>query len=83
MRNRSAAWVAAAALVSIAPFAAYAQGQPGALPEGEAKPLVEGLCVSCHRTNLITASLGYTRDGWKELIGTMIDRPPTPTCRTS
>ena len=43
------------------------------LPDGAGKQLVESLCTACHRTNMITASMGYTRDGWKELIGTMID----------
>ena len=27
---------------------------------------------------MITASSGYTRDGWKELVGTMIDLSRTP-----
>ena len=65
--------VAAAAILALVPLAAQAQGQATGLPSGVGKALVEGLCVSCHQTNLITASSGYTRDGWKELIGTMID----------
>ena len=68
----TASWIAAT-LVALAPLAAQAQGQQPAMPEGEAKVLVENLCITCHRTNLITNSMGYTRDGWKELIGTMID----------
>ena len=65
--------VTAAAILALVPLAAQAQGQATGLPPGVGKELVEGLCVSCHQTNLITASSGYTRDGWKELIGTMID----------
>jgi virginiamycin B lyase len=63
----------AATVFAFLPLAAQAQGQQPAMPEGEAKVLVENLCITCHRTNLINASMGYTRDGWKELIGTMID----------
>ena len=48
------------------------------MPQGAGKELVEGLCVMCHQTNMITASSGYTRDGWKELIGTMIDLSSSP-----
>ena len=62
----------AAAFAALVPFTAQAQNQP-ALPEAEGKLLVDGLCVSCHRANLINNSMGYTRDGWIELIGTMID----------
>jgi virginiamycin B lyase len=40
--------------------------------------LAEGLCTLCHRTNLITSSSGYTREGWKELIGTMLDMSGSP-----
>jgi virginiamycin B lyase len=48
-----------------------AQGQQ--LPEGEGKQLVQSLCTSCHQTNLITRSSGYSREGWQELIGTMVN----------
>ena len=69
---RTASWIAAT-IFALAPLAAQAQSQPPAMPEGEAKVLVDNLCITCHRTNLITNSMGYTRDGWKELIGSMID----------
>lgn len=62
-----------AALFSLATFA-----QPrGAveLPDGEAKPLVEGLCVSCHQTNLIARSAGYDAAHWKDLFNRMISLP--------
>jgi virginiamycin B lyase len=61
-----------ATALMIVPLAAQAQNRP-ALPEGEAKVLVEGMCTLCHQTNQITSSMGYTREGWKELTGTMLD----------
>jgi virginiamycin B lyase len=67
-----------AALVALAPVSAHAQAQKAALPEGDGKLLVEGLCVSCHQTNMITNSSGYTREGWKELFSTMIDLSGNP-----
>lgn len=69
----------AAATFAAAPFAAQAQGQKSpALPDGAGKPLVEGTCTACHQLNQITDSAGYTRDGWKELIGTMINLSASP-----
>lgn len=55
-----------------------AQAQPVQLPDGEAKPLVQGTCTACHELNLIPRSSGYTREHWKELIGTMINIGGTP-----
>ncbi len=57
-------------------FAPYAQA--AGLPEGAGKPLVEGVCAGCHRMNKITRSSGYSREGWKELIATMIDLSGSP-----
>ena len=67
-----------AAVCMLAPFAAQAQGKPPALPDGAGKELVSGVCTGCHQTNMITQSSGYTREGWKELIGTMIDLSGVP-----
>ncbi|MEX2451403.1 MAG: hypothetical protein WD407_11160 [Rhodospirillales bacterium] len=50
-----------------------AHGKSPTLPEGAGKDLVEGACTACHKTNLITASSGYTPAQWKEIIATMID----------
>jgi virginiamycin B lyase len=61
--------VAAAALF---PLAAHAQS-PAGLPDGNGKDLVAGICAGCHAIDLITRSSGYSRDHWKELIGTMVD----------
>ena len=48
-----------------------ARGQQ--LPEGEGKQLVQNLCTSCHETNLITRSSGYSREDWQELIQAMMN----------
>ena len=53
---------------ALCPLTAGAQ-----MPEGKAKLLVEGMCSSCHALQLIQNSSGYTREHWKELIGTMVD----------
>jgi virginiamycin B lyase len=71
--SRSLAAVIASTIFTLAPLAASAQSRAPALPEGEAKPLVEQLCTMCHQANMITASMGYSKDGWKELIATMLD----------
>ncbi|MBU2883820.1 cytochrome C [Psychrosphaera sp. B3R10] len=47
---------------------AYAKGQK----------LVERLCTSCHRRNLITRSSGYTYQQWQSLTRTMIDLSEQP-----
>jgi virginiamycin B lyase len=62
-----------AIFVTLTPLEVAAQGRGPALPEGEAKVLVEGLCTMCHQTNMITNSMGYSHDGWKELTSTMLD----------
>jgi virginiamycin B lyase len=79
-RFLTAALIAAAAFAFV-PHAALAQGQskgPPGLPEGKGKTEVEAICAGCHVTGLIPASLGYTRDHWKQLIATMIDLSPSP-----
>jgi virginiamycin B lyase len=77
MRTLTAS-LTAAALCALVPLAAQAQGQQPTLPDGAGKQLVEGICTQCHQTNMITQSSGYTRDGWKELIGTMINLASVP-----
>jgi virginiamycin B lyase len=58
------------------------QGQSAPLPEGAGKALVEGLCTVCHPTDQITRSSGYTREGWRELMLTMIDVSASPNAET-
>ena len=71
----------AAAFAFIPLVASAQQGQGPALPEGDGKELVETVCTLCHQTNMITQSSGYTREGWKELISTMIDLSGMPDSR--
>jgi virginiamycin B lyase len=68
----------AVALCAFVPLAAKAQEPAPALAEGTGKQLVEGICTGCHQTNMITQSMGYSRDGWTQLIGTMIDLKTVP-----
>ncbi|MBU2886145.1 SMP-30/gluconolactonase/LRE family protein [Gilvimarinus agarilyticus] len=51
------------------------------LPDGEGRDLVEAMCSGCHGADKITHSLGYTRDGWLRLTGTMIDLSADPERR--
>jgi virginiamycin B lyase len=78
MPRSAFAFSMAAAVFALVPFAARAQSPASALPEGAGKELVSGMCVACHQSNMITQSSGYTHDGWKELIGTMIDLSSVP-----
>jgi virginiamycin B lyase len=77
----------AAAMLACLPLAVQAQGQSqvSGLPEdgGNGKLLVEGLCTFCHRPNLIISSSGYTREGWQELVATMLDMSNSPQERTA
>jgi virginiamycin B lyase len=59
-----------AALLLLAPLPAAAQAD---WPEGEGRALVQSTCNACHRTNLIERSMGYTPDGWRELIQSMVE----------
>jgi virginiamycin B lyase len=61
---------------------AMAQGQSSDLPAGPGKEVVESVCTVCHKTNQITSSSGYTREGWRELIGNMIDLSGNPDQET-
>jgi virginiamycin B lyase len=78
-RKLSALMIAAA--LGLVPLTAGAQedspapkGKPPlALPDGKAKPMVEGICATCHAIQLIPSSSGYTREHWQELVATMID----------
>jgi virginiamycin B lyase len=67
-----------AAVCLLLPLSAHAQAPSPTLPDGPGKNLVEGVCSGCHQTNMITQSSGYSREGWQELIGTMIDLNGVP-----
>ena len=62
-----------AAVLALVPVLALAQGKPSGLPEGPGKEQVEAVCLACHQSREILVSSGYTREGWRELISTMID----------
>ena len=76
-----AAGAVGSVLFALAPLAAQAQGQTPGLPEGPGKDMVQGVCTGCHQTSEILRSSGYTREGWKELTGTMIDLSASPAER--
>jgi virginiamycin B lyase len=67
-----AQWTLAAG-VALIPLTAQAQAPAGGLPEGNGKELVATICTGCHQAEQITRSSGYSREHWKELIGTMVD----------
>jgi virginiamycin B lyase len=46
------------------------------LPDGAAKATVQSVCAACHGLNLITGSAGFDRDGWRNLVATMVAFPP-------
>jgi virginiamycin B lyase len=45
------------------------------LPDGDGKALVEARCTECHGVDLV-ARTGYTRDGWVNLVGSMVALSP-------
>lgn len=51
------------------------------LPEGTGKDVVEGMCTTCHQTNQITRSSGYSAPEWEELTSTMIALSAAPEQR--
>jgi virginiamycin B lyase len=81
MPRGSIAALAGAFLGMLVPVAAQAQSQGSGLPDGDGKELVEAVCTECHQTSQITRSSGYTEDGWRELIGTMVDLSGSPDDR--
>lgn len=44
----------------------------GDLPEGDAKALVQAVCLSCHPVFQIMGSAGYDAEGWEHLTSTMV-----------
>ena len=80
MSRLSIAALAGAIFFVVVPFTA--QGQAPQLPEGDGKQLVQGMCTACHETNQITRSSGYSAEGWRELIQTMINLSGTPAGET-
>jgi virginiamycin B lyase len=55
--------------------AVHAQGQERQqiqLPEGDGREIVQVMCSQCHSLNMLANSGGYTHDGWKKLIASMV-----------
>jgi virginiamycin B lyase len=74
----SSAVLACALAVSLsASQAPQGRGGRGAveLPEGPGKTDVQAYCAGCHTLNNLASSGGYTREGWAQLIATMIVLP--------
>ena len=62
----------AAFLGSVVSASAQGRGQAVVLPDGPGKELVQMNCGTCHGLNSITNSWGNTREGWRELFGSMV-----------
>lgn len=70
----------AALVVSVLPAGAQGRGQaPVVLPEGPGKEMVQMNCTKCHGLNNIPNSWGFTREGWHELMGSMVALPKDQT----
>ena len=80
--------IAAVALAFVATLSAQGrQGEPGGaqggrggrgnvqLPDGDGRDTVNATCGGCHGLNMITGAAGYTQDGWRDLISTMVRLP--------
>ncbi len=83
MLRASNAHLLTATVLAMVPVLAPAQGKPSGLPEGPGKDRVEAMCLACHQSREILNSSGYTREGWREIIGTMIDLSGAPEVRDS
>ena len=77
MSSSVVAWLALSA------SAGAQQGQAAALPDGEGKELVEIACTTCHGLGQIRGAAGYDADGWRDLMGTMVDLPDAQAERTA
>ena len=75
MQTRSIVTFVSAFLAAASPVHAQGQGQERQqirLPEGDGKEIVEVMCSQCHSLNMLANSGGYTHDGWKQLIASMV-----------
>ena len=73
MRQRTLVTLLATVLPAI--VLAQRDRPPVQLPDGEAKAMIEAVCVACHRLDFIPNSVGSTHDGWQQLISSMITLP--------
>ncbi len=58
--------------------AIHASAHANELPDAPGRDLIEGVCTTCHNSNQITRSSGYSADEWNELTATMIDLSDAP-----
>src|SRR5262245_13753402 len=79
MRTTTFAAFTLAAAIWLTAFPASIAGQGGGqkvdLPDGAGKEVAQSTCAKCHGLNMITGSSGNTRQGWTELIASMIALP--------
>src|SRR4029450_989897 len=79
MRRGTFALFAGMTLLGVATFTAPASGQRGGatvqLPDGGGKQLVERTCTKCHGLRRRVDGWGNTKQGWHDLIGTMVALP--------
>jgi virginiamycin B lyase len=79
MSKRLFGLLAVAVLISIAgtvPAPAQRGGAPPVnLPDGNGKEVVQSLCSTCHNLNFITTGWGYDKQGWDEIIASMVPIP--------
>jgi virginiamycin B lyase len=59
------------------------RGQTLALPDGPGKDIVQARCTKCHALGLLARSGGYTRQGWEELLSTMVALPKDQTAEVA
>jgi hypothetical protein len=78
MRRLSIAAAAGALSCALIPGLARAQSDAPELPDGAGKEVVETVCTTCHQTNQITRSSGYTRAGWQERSAPCSTCPAAP-----
>jgi virginiamycin B lyase len=64
-----------ALVVSSGPVETQGRGQALTLPDGAGKDVVQTQCTKCHALGLIANSGGFTRQGWGDLIDTMVKLP--------
>src|SRR5947208_17096337 len=72
--------IGAGLLMATLPLAGQGRGGRGGapvnLPDGAGKDNVQAFCANCHSLNMIVNSGGYTKDGWRALVSTMVALPP-------
>ena len=72
MLLRPASWLLITIPFAIAAFAAGRQ-EPGELPEGAGKKILETACTTCHDLGEVTKFKGfYAKEDWQDVVITMV-----------